>query len=187
MSRGVSRGRTSLAAMARPYCLEMASPRASTHITVGAVWSTADTYMPTHTHCATQLTNIQVRLCAYTRCLIPACFVKLCKLSIGGHVRNSIPARARLHCTALHLAVLHSPYMQVIQPVLLILTEHFEVFGQQQVATRSLRRLNSALPAAPAELLHRHSFWIAQETGSSSVSFDKGSHRQRRRHTLPAV
>ena len=37
MSRGVSRGRTSLAAMARPYCLEMASPRASTHITVGAV------------------------------------------------------------------------------------------------------------------------------------------------------
>ena len=42
-SRGVSMGSTSLAAMANPYCLLMDSPRPSTHITVEAVWSTADT------------------------------------------------------------------------------------------------------------------------------------------------
>ena len=42
-SRGVSSGRTCWAAMPRPYCLAMASPRANTHMTVGAVWSTADT------------------------------------------------------------------------------------------------------------------------------------------------
>ena len=36
-------GRTSRAAMPKPYCLLMESPRLSTHITVGAVWSTADT------------------------------------------------------------------------------------------------------------------------------------------------
>lgn len=42
-SRGVSMGSTSLAAMPNPYCLLMDSPRPSTHITVDAVWSTADT------------------------------------------------------------------------------------------------------------------------------------------------
>lgn len=44
-SRGVSMGSTSLAAMLKPYCLLMESPRPSTHITVDAVWSTAETCM----------------------------------------------------------------------------------------------------------------------------------------------
>lgn len=43
MSRGLSMGSTSLAAISNPYCLLMASPNPSTHMTVDAVWSTDDT------------------------------------------------------------------------------------------------------------------------------------------------